>query len=216
MPHIQGVILDIDGTLVDSNEAHARAWIKAFGEEGLDVPIERVRLLIGMGGDQLVPEVTGAGKGSALYERAKEAWKAHFQPELPTVRAQSGARELVEGLRSRGVKVMIGTSADESLVHGLLQRAGLADFDLPFTTASDVEASKPQPDIVSAALHKLALPPGAVLMVGDTTFDVQAAARAGVRTVFLTCGGDPRSEGAARVFRDPADFAAHLDEVLAG
>ncbi|AFZ68950.1 HAD family hydrolase [Deinococcus peraridilitoris] len=214
MPSVQGVILDIDGTLVDSNDAHARAWVRAFGDEGLDVPFERVRSLVGMGGDQLVPEVLGIGQDSARYARVKEGWKTHFvAEELARVRSQPGTRELVAGLRSRGLKVIIGTSADESLVQGLLERAELADADLPFTTASDVEASKPEPDIILAAVERLALAPDEVLMVGDTPFDVQAAQKAGVRTVFLTCGGDTRHEGAYAVYRDPADLARHLDDL---
>lgn len=212
---IRGVILDVDGTLVDSNDAHARAWVASFRDVGEDVPFETVRPLIGMGGDQLVPRVTGDEKGSERYERLSDGWKTHFQDEeLAGVRGQRGTRELVQALLARDVRVIIGTSADEALVASLLERADLADLKLPATTASDVEASKPEPDIVAAAVGKLGLTPGEVLMVGDTPFDVQSATRAGVRTVFLRCGGDDRVEGALRVFADPAEFAAHLDEVL--
>jgi HAD superfamily hydrolase (TIGR01509 family) len=162
-----------------------------------------------------VPRVTGDEKGSERYERLSDGWKRHFQDEeLAGVRGQRGTRDLVQALLARDVRVIIGTSADEALVASLLERADLADLKLPATTASDVEASKPEPDIVAAAVGKLGLTPGEVLMVGDTPFDVQSATRAGVRTVFLRCGGDDRVEGALRVFADPAEFAAHLDEVL--
>ena len=215
MSSFRGVILDVDGTLVDSNDAHARAWVNAFGEEGLDVPYGRVRPLIGMGGDQLVPRVTGADKRSALYARLKEQWERHFtREELPHLEAQPGARDLVKALLARELKVVFGTSSEQSMIDALLERADLADFDLPATTASDVAASKPRPDIVHAALTKLGVPPDRTLMVGDTPYDVIAAERAGVRTVALLCGGFDDFGDALAVYRDPADLTAHLDDVF--
>jgi len=216
MDGARGVILDVDGTLIDSNEAHARAWVNAFGREGLDVPIDRVRPLIGMGGDQLVPRVTNAPADSARYERLKEAWKEHFaREELPHVRAQAGARDLIVALRERGVRVILGTSSEKELLEDLLHRVNLADLQLDATTATDVEHSKPEPDIIRAALEKLNLPPERVLMIGDTAYDVEAARRARVSCVMLRCGGDDRTSGAARVYADPADLLAHLDDALA-
>lgn len=211
----RGVILDLDGTLVDSNDAHARAWVNAFGEEGLDVPYDKVRPLIGMGGDQLVPAVIGKMKDEALFERLKAHWERHFTgDELEHLEPQPGARDLVKALLGRGLKVVLGTSSEKSMVDALLEKAGLGDLDLPATTASDVAESKPQPDIVNAALEKLGLPPGKVLMIGDTPYDVTSAKRAGVRTVALRCGGFEDFGDALAVYRDPADLAAHLDDVF--
>lgn len=213
MSQYRGVIFDIDGTLVDSNDAHARAWVRAFADEGIEVPFERVRPLIGMGGDQLVPRLTGIEKDDPRYQPLSDGWKRHFQEEeLPGVRAQPGNRALIEALQARGLRLIVGTSADEALVEGLLKIAGVEDLLTEHTTASDVEASKPEPDIVQAAVAKLGLPPAEVLMVGDTPFDVESARKAGVDTVALRCGGDDRFEGAVAVYDSPQDWLGHLDE----
>ena len=217
MTPYHAVILDLDGTLVDSNDAHARAWLHAFADEGFHLSFEEVRRLIGMGGDQMVPRLTGVQPGSEQYERLSDAWKDHFQRgELPTVRAQPGARELVEELRRRGVDVIIGTSGDESVVEALLMRADVADLIPQRTTASDVEESKPAPDIVKAALKKLGRKADEVLMLGDTPYDIESAGRSGVDTVALRCGGDDRLDGAVKVYNDPLDWLNHLDDLPLG
>lgn len=213
MAPYRGVIFDIDGTLVDSNDAHARAWVRAFADQGIEVPFEQVRPLIGMGGDQLVPRVTGIEKDDPRYQPLSDGWKRHFQEdELPGLRAQPGSRALIEALRSRGLRLIVGTSADEALVEGLLKIAQVDDLLTEYTTASDVEASKPEPDIVQAAVTKLGLSPAEVLMVGDTPFDIESARKAGVATVALRCGGDDRFEGAAAVYDSPQDWLDHLEE----
>ncbi|MEF2278470.1 HAD family hydrolase [Deinococcus sp. YIM 134068] len=211
MTKYRGVIVDIDGTLVDSNDAHARAWVRSFAEAGLEVTFGQVRPMIGMGGDQLVPRVTGIGKDDPRYQALSDGWKRHFQEELPQLRGQPGARALMEALRARGLRLIVGTSADEALVEDLLKVAGVADLLTEHTTASDVEASKPEPDIVRAAVTKLGLPPSEVLMLGDTPFDVESARRAGVNTVALRCGGDDRFEGAVAVYDSPQNWLDHLD-----
>lgn len=213
MAPYRGVIFDIDGTLVDSNDAHARAWVRAFADQGIEVPFERVRPLIGMGGDQLVPRVTGIEKGDPRYQPLSDGWKRHFQEgELPGLRAQPGSRALVLALRSRGLRLIVGTSADEALVEDLLKIAQVEDLLTEYTTASDVEASKPEPDIVQAAVTRLGLSPAEVLMVGDTPFDIESARKAGVDTVALRCGGDDRFGGAAAVYDSPQDWLDHLEE----
>ncbi|QFP75126.1 HAD family hydrolase [Deinococcus sp. AJ005] len=215
MTPYRAIILDLDGTLVDSNDA--RAWVHAFTGEGFSVSFAQVRPLIGMGGDQLVPRLTGVQPESEHYERLSEAWKDHFQRgELPTVRAQLGARKLVEELRRRGLDLIIGTSGDETVVEALLMRADVADLVPQRTTASDVEDSKPAPDIVKVALNKLGRQPGEVLMLGDTPYDIESAGRSGVDTVALRCGGDERLDGAVRIYNDPLDLLAHLDELPLG
>jgi HAD superfamily hydrolase (TIGR01509 family) len=217
MTPYHAVILDLDGTLVDSNDAHARAWLHAFADEGFHLSFEEVRPLIGMGSDQLVPRLTGVRPDSEQYERLSDAWKDHFQRgELPTIRAQPGARELVEELRRRGLDLIIGTSGDEAVVEALLMRADVADLIPQRTTASDVEESKPAPDIVQAALKKLGRKPGEVLMLGDTPYDIESAGRSGVETVALRCGGDERLDGAVKVYNDPLDWLTRLDELPLG
>ena len=209
---VRGVIFDIDGTLVDSNDAHARAWVRAFQDEGLHIAFGQVRPLIGMGGDQLVPRVSGIRKDTPQFENVSERWKQHFQQgELPHLKGQPGARALLLALQGQGLKLIAGTSSDAALVEDLLKIAGVQDILTRRTTASEVEASKPEPDIVQAAVKKLGLPPEEVLMVGDTPFDVESAGKAGVKTVFLRCGGDDRTQNAAAVYASPQDFLANLD-----
>ena len=213
MAPYRGVIFDIDGTLVDSNDGHARAWVSAFADAGITVGFGQVRPLIGMGGDQLVPRVSGIGKDDPRYQPLSDGWKRHFQEdELPTIQAQPGVRALLQALQARGMKLIVGTSADEALVQDLLKIADAADILTEYTTSSDVEASKPEPDIVQAAVTRLGLEPGEVLMVGDTPFDIESAGKAGVATVALRCGGDDRFGGAAEVYDSPEDWLKHLGE----
>ena len=208
----RGIILDVDGTLVDSNDGHARAWVAAFKDEGFDVPFEQVRPLIGMGGDQVVPRLTGVKPETPQFERLTDGWARHFKAsELAQVRPQPGARELVQALHDRGLKLIVGSSGEQEIVEKLLDLAGVAALLPERTTSAEVEASKPEPDIVQAALKKLGLGPEEVMMVGDTPFDIESAARAGVGAVALRCGGDSRFEGALAVFESPADWAARLD-----
>lgn len=217
MTPYHAVILDLDGTLVDSNDAHARAWVHAFADEDFHLSFAEVRPLIGMGGDQLVPRLTGVQPDTEQYTRLSDGWKDHFQRgELPTVRAQPGARELVRELRRRGLDLIIGTSGDEAVVEALLMRADVADLVPQRTTASDVAESKPAPDIVKAALKKLGRAAGEVLMLGDTPYDIESAGRSGVDTVALRCGGDTRLDGAVGVYNDPLDLLNHLDDLPLG
>lgn len=190
-----------------------RAWVRAFADEGFEVTFDQVRPLIGMGGDQLVPRLTGIQKGDPRYQPLSDGWKRHFQQqELPNLRAQPGVRPLLEALLSRGFELIADTSADEALVDGLLRVANVQDVLTQHTTASDVEASNPEPDIVQAAVTKLGLTPSEVLMVGDTPFDVQSAQKAGLDTVALRCGGDDRFEGALAVYDSPQDWLDHLEQ----
>ncbi|MFD1730973.1 HAD family hydrolase [Deinococcus malanensis] len=162
-----------------------------------------------------MPRLTGIEKGHPAYEQLSEGWKNHFQQdELPHVQSQPGTRALLQALQERGLKLIAGTSADEALVDGLLKIAQAEDLLTERTTASDVEASKPEPDIVQAAVGKLGLDPAEVLMVGDTPFDIESASRAGVKAVALRCGGDDRFEGAVAVYDSPQDWLNQLDDSL--
>jgi HAD superfamily hydrolase (TIGR01509 family) len=211
---VRGVILDVDGTLVDSNDSHARAWVDAFREFGFDLPIERVRPLIGMGGDNLLPEAIGVEKdspqGEALSKRRGEIFKERY---LGTVNPFRGTRDLLERMRAEGLEIAIGTSAQEEELKPLLQIAGVTDLIDSKTSSEDAESSKPDPDIIHAALARLALPAAQVLMVGDTPYDIEAAGRAGVRTVAFRSGGwkDDGLRGAIAVYDGPWDLLERFD-----
>jgi HAD superfamily hydrolase (TIGR01509 family) len=206
---IRGVILDVDGTLVDSNHAHARAWVDAFAEFEFDLPYERVRALIGMGGDNLLPEAiqveADSVQGKALVKRRGEIFKERY---LETVNPFRGTRELLTRMRAEGLEIAIGTSARKEELKPLLEIADVADLIDSKTSSDDAESSKPDPDIVQAALKRLRLLPAEVLMVGDTPYDIEAAGRAGVRTVAFRSGGwtEAGLKGAIAVYAGPWDL----------
>lgn len=206
---IRGVILDVDGTLIDSNDAHARAWVDAFAEFEFDVPYERVRSLVGMGGDNLLPEAIHLEKdsptGAALSKRRGEIFEERY---LGTINPFSGTRDLLKRMRDEGLKIAIGTSAQKKELEPLLKIADVTDLIDSRTSSDDAESSKPDPDIVEAALARLRLPAAEVLMVGDTPYDIEAAARAGVRTVAFRSGGwtDRGLQGAIAVYAGPWDL----------
>jgi phosphoglycolate phosphatase-like HAD superfamily hydrolase len=208
------VILDVDGTLVDSNDAHARAWVDALREGGFDVPFERVRPLIGMGGDKLLPAVTGLPEvdpaAERIGKRRGEIFKSAF---LPSLRAFPRTRELLLRMRDAGLKLAVASSAQPEELHALLRIAGASDLLEGASSADDVGTSKPDPDVVHAALERLALPPGVAVMIGDTPYDVEAAARAEVGAIAFRCGGwgDERLRGAIAIYDAPADLLARFD-----
>jgi HAD superfamily hydrolase (TIGR01509 family) len=216
---LRTVLLDIDGTLLDSNDAHARAWVQAFPEHGYVVPFEAIRPLIGKGGDKLIPELTGLDPDSAEAKRLSETRSEIFRDrELPTLRPTPGARQLLEHMRSRGLELVVATSAKADEVRALLQQAGVADLIDASSSADDVERSKPDPDIVRAALSAVRRPASHSLMLGDTPYDVEAATRARVPIIALRCGGwdDAALEQATEIYDDPADLLAHYDQSALG
>jgi len=206
---VNGVILDVDGTLIDSNDAHARAWVDAFAEFEYDVPYARARALVGMGGDNLLREAIRIEKdspeGEALARRRGEIFKERY---LRTINPFAGTREMVQRMRDEGLRIAIGTSAQKEELKTLLDIAQVADLVDSKTTADDAESSKPDPDIIQAALGRLKLPATEVLMVGDTPYDIEAAGRAGVRTVAFRSGGwtDSGLQGAIAVYAGPWDL----------
>ena len=211
---IRGVILDVDGTLIDSNDQHARAWVETLAEFGVEADYDEVRSLIGMGGDKLLPKVSGISEET---EKGKEIGKArtkHFKEKyLSTIEAFPKTRELVERMREAGLEVAIASSAKGDELGPFLEIAGVKDLIEAATSSSDAEESKPDPDIVEAALAELGLDPNEVLMLGDTPYDVEAAARAGIATVGVRCGGwdDEGLAGAVAVYDDPADLLARFE-----
>jgi HAD superfamily hydrolase (TIGR01509 family) len=210
---LDGVLLDVDGTLIDSNESHARSWSDALLEFGRDIPAERVRPLIGMGGDKLLPELLGVDADSQTGRKFSELrGRIFLEHYVPRLRLTPGAKELVARLKVERVRLVIATSAQSKELNAMLKQVDLADLIENKTSATDAENSKPDPDIVRAALAKARLSPARAIMLGDTPYDIEAASRAGVACVALRCGGwDSDSlRGAIAIYEDPADLLAHF------
>ena len=216
---VEAVLLDIDGTLLDSNDAHAQAWSDVFHEAGLGIGSETVRPLIGMGADKLLPTLTGidakSEEGKRLVERRKEIFRKEY---LPVVRPFPKARELLERMRADGARLVVATSASDDELRGLLAALGADWLIDDETTSSDAKRSKPDPDIVRVAVDKAGVGPERCVLLGDTPYDVEAATRSHVRAVALRCGGqgDEGLRGAAEIREDPADLLSHYDESLIG
>jgi HAD superfamily hydrolase (TIGR01509 family) len=211
---IKAVIFDVDGTLVDSNDAHAQAWVQAMTESGRRVEFSSVRPLIGKGGDKLLPEVTGLSiespEGKAIAKRRSEIFRRDFLPHLQPTR---GAQRLVEWLRDDRMTLVVASSAKEDELHDLLQVAGVAKVFEATASADDAERSKPDPDIVVAAIKQANCPLADTIMVGDTPYDVEAALRAGIEIIGLRSGGwsDAELHGATAIYADPADLLDRYD-----
>ena len=209
------VILDIDGTLIDSNDQHAQAWVDVGREFGIDIDYDHVRRLIGMGGDKVMPEVAGVEeddpRGKQIKERRGEIFRERYLPEL---RPFPHARALLERFRDDGYMLVVATSASKEDMDGLLKQAGVRDLIEEKASSSDAEQSKPDPDIVQAALKSADARPAQAIMLGDTPYDVEASGRAGVRCVAVRCGGwgDAELGDAVAVFDDPADLLARYSE----
>ena len=216
---LEGVIFDIDGTLVDSNDAHAQSWVDTFVEAGYDVPFDVVRPLIGMGADKLLPKTISirhdSEEGQKLTKRRSEIFRKKY---LPKLRPLDGSRALVLRVRSDGLKAIVATSAKEEELKGLLEAAKVADLMEEKATASDAKRSKPDPDIVEAAIEESGISAKKLVMIGDTPYDIEAAARADVRSIAFRSGGwsDKALSGAVEIYDGPADLLANYDTSLLG
>ncbi len=211
----RGVILDVDGTLVDSNNAHAQAWVEAFADAGHDVPFEKVLRLIGMGSDKLVPECIGIEKdtpeGKKIAERRKEIFVHQL---LPNIKPTSGTADLLRYMHESGLKLVVASSAEKDELQPLLEIAGATEFIQEQTSSSDAKESKPDPDIVLVALGSIGLDPAEVVMVGDTPYDVEAATKAGVAVIGVRSGGwdNQGLKGAIAVYENCADILEQYDD----
>jgi HAD superfamily hydrolase (TIGR01509 family) len=213
----RAVIFDIDGTLVDSVDFHARAWQETFRRYGREVPFEAVRHQIGKGGDQLMPvflpEDVIAERGEEIETFRKELFRREY---LPSVHAFPAVRDLFERLRRDGKRIALASSAKGDELERYQKLAGIADLVEVATSSDDAERSKPHPDIFRAALQRLgSIRPAEVIVVGDTPHDAEAAGRAGLRTIGVLCGGFPEDElraaGCVAVYRDPQDLLDRYD-----
>lgn len=200
------VLFDVDGTLMDTNGAHADAWTEALNEHGINVSTSDVRPLIGMGGDKLLPAIARVEDSSPLGKTLTKRKKELFNAALPGLRPTNGARALLEALRARNIALVVATSADRAEMCAILTQGHLLDLFSAHTTKDDAEESKPEPDIVLAAMAADARAEPTV-MVGDTPYDIEAASRAGIEIIALRCGGhwsDADLAGAREIYDDPA------------
>ena len=214
MRRFRAVLLDIDGTLVDSNDAHALAWHDALAERDLDIAPARIRRLIGMGGEFLLATVA-PGDRSGIDRRHGEIFRERY---LGRVRAFPKTRELVLQLRREGYALAIATSGKPDDVQTLLEIARVADLIEARASAGDVDQPKPAPDVVEAALARVPVERAHAVLIGDTPYDVRAATRAGVAAIGMACGGFPAAElaGAVEVFVDPAELLARWSQTSLG
>ena len=215
MGAIGAVIFDVDGTLVDSNDQHARAWVEALAEYGYKVPFEQVRPLIGMGGDKVLPILTGLSADEPKARKIGERRDAIFADRyLPQVRPLPGARDLLLRLKADGLKLAVASSSEKDLLKRLLNIVGTPDVFEKTASGDDAERSKPDPDIVHAALKALGEAPDLVAMIGDTPYDVEAALRAKVTPIAVRSGGwkDDDLKGAVEIYDGPQELLQHLDD----
>jgi HAD superfamily hydrolase (TIGR01549 family) len=205
-------ILDIDGTLVDTNYHHALAWYRAFLQGGEVLPLWRIHRHIGMGGDQLVVALTGEEFEAEHGEDVRAAEKVMYMALIDEVRPFADARALLEHLKAQGHAVVLASSAKPDEVEHYLDLLDARDLADDWTHAGDVERTKPEPDLVAAAVEKAG--GGDAVMVGDSTWDCQAAERAGLPTVAVLTGGfsegELREAGASSVFASLSDLLAGL------
>jgi len=214
---LRGVLFDVDGTLVASNEAHARSWVDTLNEIGYDVPYDVIWPMIGMGGDKLLPAAAGIEIDSALGDQlSKRRWEIFQEKYLQHLRPTPGARELVQRLKDDGYELVVASSAGGNELGALMKAAGVDDLMDAATSSSDADDSKPDPDIVEAAVKKSGFDPDELVMLGDTPYDVQAATGAQVPLIALLCGGWRMEElaGAAAYFDDPADIVRRYADTL--
>jgi HAD superfamily hydrolase (TIGR01509 family) len=207
-------VLDVDGTLVDTNYHHAVAWFRAFRAEGIVLPVWRLHRHVGMGGDKLVAAVAGDDVEERLGDRLREGWERLFDELIDEVEPLAGARELMDELKRRGHPVVLASSAIDAHLQAFLDKLDARELADSWTTKDDVEASKPDPDLVEAALAKAGT--REAVMIGDTPWDVKAAAKAGIETICVLTGGfseaELREAGAAAVYDSLEALHAELDQ----
>ena len=214
-------IFDVDGTLVDTNYHHTIAWHRAFRRHDITLPLWRIHRAIGMGGDQLVPNLAGEQVEKEHGSEIREAWTEEYDAIIPEVQLFEGARVLLQDIKDRGFRVVLASSGKGHQVDHYLDLLDARELTHDWTTSADVEATKPAPDLVHAALAKAGADDGAgAVMLGDSTWDFVAAGRAGVAGIGLMTGGfspeELKAAGAAVVFESLGELLDSLDETPLG
>jgi len=206
------VLFDLDGTLVDSNYQHALAWYRACRDGGIVLPLWRIHRCIGMGGDQMVPALIGDAKDRELGDELRAAEKVRFVEMLDEIEPLAGAHQLLVDLHTRGYELILASSSPEEYLDRYLDLLDARDLVAAATTAQDVEATKPAPDIIETAKAKARQ--HALMVIGDSPWDIQSAGRAGMSCVSLLTGGYSEREllgaGAEAVFESLIELRAHL------
>ncbi|GGM11254.1 haloacid dehalogenase [Dactylosporangium sucinum] len=212
------MLFDVDGTLVDSVYLHVVSWWQAFRQYGHDVEAARIHRAIGMGSDKILGHLLGDGRSTEDDAGLRAAHGSLYAAYWARLRPLPGARRVLEGCRSRGLRNVLCTSASRPELEALLACLGADSLIDTVTSADDAGESKPSPDIVEVALRRSGLPADAVVFVGDSVWDVQAAGHVGIPCIGLASGGVSAAElldhGAAAVYEHPLDLCEHLDEAL--
>ena len=215
-------IFDIDGTLVDSNELHVDSWDRAFRRFGKQFPREKLRAQIGKGSDQYLPEFLTPDEikrfGKALDDYRSKLFRNEYLPKVPPF---PKVRELFQRIRDDDKDIVLASSGKKDDTKYYVDLLKVEDLIEGYTSGDDAESSKPAPDIFAASLKKLGdILPADAVTVGDTRFDIEAAGKAGLKTIAFLCGGTPEATlckaGAVAIYRDPADFLGHYDELIKG
>lgn len=205
---VDTVVLDVDGTLVDSVYTHVEAWMRAF--RGIGVPVEawRIHRAIGMGGDKLVPQVAGDRVEEALGDQVRDLHDSEYDDLVAGVQVLPGADALLEDLKRRGFRVVLASSGTKTQTEQAMEKLDRRDLVDDWVSSADVDASKPEPDLVEVALERAGS--RRAVMVGDSVWDVRAGARAGIPVIGLRCGGFPDEDldggGAVALFDNPQDL----------
>jgi len=209
-------IVDVDGTLVDTNYQHAIAWYRAFREHGLTLPMWRIHRHIGMGGDQIVPALAGEEFAEEHGEEVRDTEKGCYRELIGEVEPLPGARALLERLKEEGHTIVLASSAKEEELEDYLDMLDARELADEWTMSADVEATKPEPDLVRAALDKGEADAGDAILIGDSTWDCEAAERAGVRSIAVLSGGFATRElsdaGAMAVYDSAEELLERIEE----
>jgi HAD superfamily hydrolase (TIGR01509 family) len=210
----EAALLDVDGTLIDSNYHHTLAWYRAFRQHEIMLPVWRIHRAIGMGGDQLVPALVGEEQDREQGDEIRATRDSLYKELIDEVAPLEGAHDLISDLNERGLMIVLASSSPQDELDHYLELLDARDLADAWTTKDDVEATKPAPDLVRAALAKAGTE--SAVMIGDTRWDIEAAAKAGVETICLLTGGWSRQElsdaGAVAVFESVAELRQRLDD----
>jgi HAD superfamily hydrolase (TIGR01509 family) len=217
MPEPTIAVLDVDGTLVDSNYQHALAWYRALRSLGETFPVWRIHRLIGMGGDQLVAALGGEDVEQRIGDQARERWVAEFDELIGEIAPLPGARGLMRAVKDRGHRLVLASSGKPQHVEVFVDLLDGRDVADAITSSEDAEQTKPAPDLLQVALRKLGAPADAdSVLVGDSVWDVEAAKNAGMPALVVRSGGfgddELRDAGAVALHDTPGDLAKALDD----